>query len=169
MPPLFMLSPLGNKPNIHAFFPLRSTARASMMVSPSNAPGQSTAPYGFATVALSSAALAGLGSLYMVTRQPPTAAKTIPAKNCQRKAPNPPAGGCILKATTAFTTGAPAKIIDITAEGGPPFPKANRTPSAPSAPTTPAIKDHLKPGPGNLRSAPDIFKRIKGANTATRK
>ena len=43
----------------------------------------------------------------------------IPSRNRQLTAPQPPAGGCAIIATTALTMGAPANTIAITTAGVP--------------------------------------------------
>jgi len=107
--------------------------------------------------------------LYSVTSPPPIAASKIPAKNCQRIAPTPPAGGCCAIATTAFTTGAPAKMIDITTAGVPFAPNASNTQNAPIAPTMPASSESEAPFVGKFQSEPEITSIPSGANTAVKK
>src|SRR6266446_4404727 len=91
--------------------------------------------------------LAGAGGfgLKYVTRYPPSAASTMPMKNCGLIEPNPPAGGCCQIATSAFTIGAPANTMDITTGGVPLAPKASSTQNAPTAPAIPATNDQPMP------------------------
>ena len=72
-------------------------------------------------------------------------------------------------ATTAFTIGAPAKMIDMTTVGDPRTPNASNTQNAPVAPTTPASKDHPMPLTVQVHAAPWYQRIIKGAITAVRK
>src|SRR5438128_1210257 len=71
-------------------------------------------------------AAGGFGLKY-VTRQPPSAASTIPMKNWGFTELIPPAGGCCQMETSALTIGAPANTIDMTTGGVPLAPKASST------------------------------------------
>ena len=67
------------------------------------------------------------------------AAKITPRINCHLKADRPSFGGLkITAAASALTMGAPAKIIDPTAVGGPPLKSASCKQKAPIAPAMPA-------------------------------
>ena len=119
------------------------------------------------------AEVAGFGA-YFVTRYPPHAANTIP----KIKIPDTLLQALVLVVLTmAFTIGAPAKIIDIitgtyATVGFGAAPKASNTPSAPIAPSVPAISDHCQPFVGYAQKSigpPLSLRIIIGAITAVRK
>ncbi|HIE69356.1 MAG TPA: hypothetical protein EYP98_03905 [Planctomycetes bacterium] len=93
----------------------------------------------------------------------------MPSKKRQSSLPQPPAGGCSDMATTAFTIGAPAKMIDITAAGWPLAPNASSTPNAPTAPTAPATSDSPMALPGIDHDAFAASNMPAGASTAIKK
>src|SRR5947207_1304426 len=93
---------------------------------------------------------------------------------------SPSLGGFMMMPKTAATTGAPAKTSDMTCDaaeaaclgvepGGMLLLSAKSTVSAPMAPATPAINDHLMPSDANSKPDPLIAIMATGANTATRK